>query len=160
MMAFIPAWAWRWIAVAAVGVALFGTGWIKGRAGEAEKFDEYKAQVKAASDRQNQLTQQTIAAHQRLREMSDVEANAAVLTRDAALARVRLLVRDAGSRIVPAPSTGATGSNRVCFAADELDRGIREALDRVTDRTLAIAQEGQRGIDTAVVCREWTNALK
>lgn len=159
-MALIPAWAWRWIAIAAVAAAAGGWCFIEGVRHEEKIFDDYKEQVKLAGDKQNFLTQETIKAHKALQEISDAEAKTRSAERDAALLRVRILVQ-AGrdSRIVPAPAAGAAGSNRICFAAEQLDRGLREALGRVQDRTLALAQAGQRGVDTAVVCRDWASAL-
>lgn len=45
MLGLIPAWAWRWIAVAGVGLALFGLGYVRGFLHEEHKFAAYQAQV-------------------------------------------------------------------------------------------------------------------
>lgn len=39
LLAFIPAGAWRWIAIFAVGFTLFGTGFVYGKIGEKDKWD-------------------------------------------------------------------------------------------------------------------------
>lgn len=156
MMALIPAWAWRWIAILAVGAALAFTGYVKGREVVQVKFDEYQAQVKAAGDRQNELTQQIIAIHKQRAENAQSQAANLATARDGALARVRALESArASSRIVPPAPAGATGNNRVCFSREELDRGLRAAFARLSERSLANASEGQRAADVAQVCHDW-----
>ncbi len=158
-LSIIPAWAWRWIAILSVGAALYGTGWIKGKIHEEKLFDEYKSQVKAVGDRQNYLTQETIKVHKALKETSDAKAKTAAAERDAALERVRTLQSTSASRsFLPRTSPSTASSNRVCFAADQLDRGVRQAIDRLQQRVVAGAAEGQRGVDTAVVCRDWAKS--
>ena len=156
VLGLIPSWVWRWIAIAAVASAAGWACYLKGEEKVQGAFDEYKVAVKAAGDRQNELTRQTIAAHKQLQESSDAQAQAAATARDAALARVRALQSAAArSRIVPAAPAGAAGGDRICFAREELDRGIRAAFARLSQRSLANAEEGQRGVDVATVCRDW-----
>jgi len=159
-MALIPAWAWRWIAIAAVAAAAGGWCWLLGAHHVQREFDDYKEQVKLAGDKQAFLTAETIKAHQALKEISDAEAQTAAAERDAAVMRVRQLVQAGRNRgFLPAPAAGAGGSNRICFARGELDRNLGEAVGRISNRVIALAQEGQRGVDTAVVCREWAKGL-
>ena len=157
MMALIPAWAWRWIAILAVGAALAFTWYVKGREAVQIKFDEYQAQVKAAGDRQNELTRQTIAAHKQLQESSDAQAQTAAASRDAALARVRALESARASiRIVPSAPTSAQGNLRICYPdRDELDRQVRGAMDEAAAEDHADSATGQTGVDVATVCRDW-----
>ena len=159
VLGLIPSWAWRWIAIAVVAAAAGWTCYLKGEEKVQAQFDDYKAQVKAAGDRQNELTRQTIAAHQQLQEIADAHAQTAAADRDAALARVRALESArANSRIVPPAPAGAAGGDRICFAREELDRGLRAAFARLSEQSLANASEGQRAADVAAVCRDW--ALK
>src|SRR5258708_14487586 len=121
-LSFIPAWAWRWIAILAVAAAAGGACYIAGVRHEEKLFDDYKEQVKLAADKQNFLTQETIKAHQALKEISDAEAKTAAAERATALERVRQLVQ-AGrdSRIVPAAGPGACGGSRGRAAAHLAD---------------------------------------
>lgn len=47
LLGFLPSWAWRWIAIAAVGASLFGYGYVKGYSHEGKKLAMYQAQVDA-----------------------------------------------------------------------------------------------------------------
>lgn len=159
-LSFIPASAWRWIAIVAVSASFGFVCWLYGRAGEERVLDEYKAQIKLAADKQAYLTAETIKAHKQLQEIADAEAQAARAERDAATLRVRQLVQ-AGrdSRLVPAPSGSAAGSERVCSTLSELDRGVRQNLGRVSERIITLAGQGQQGIDTAIVGRDWAKGV-
>ena len=160
MMALIPAWAWRWLAILGVGAALYGMGWLQGRHHEELIFDDYKEQVKLAADKQNFLTAETIKAHKSLQELSDAEAKTAAAERDAATLRLRQLVQAGRDRsLLSAIPPSAAGNNRVCFATDQLDRGLRQAVGAASDRLIAIAEAGQRGVDTAVTCQQWAKGF-
>lgn len=160
ILGLIPSWLWRWLALIAVAAAFGWTCYLKGEAHVQEQFDAFEAQVKAAGDRQNELTQQTIKVHKLLQENADAQAQTATASRDAAMLRVRALESAAASsRILPAPAPGTASGNRICFAADQLDRGIRVSLAAAQERFAAIAQSGQRGVDTAVVCSAWAKSL-
>lgn len=41
VLAFVPAWAWRWIAIALVGAGLMGFGYVKGDEHGTEKLTDY-----------------------------------------------------------------------------------------------------------------------
>jgi hypothetical protein len=155
VLGLIPSWAWRWIAIVVLAAA---TGWafyLKGEERVQVDFDEYKAQVRAAGNKQNELTRQSIAAHKQLKEIADGKARTAAAARDAALARVRSLESGADRRLVPTAPPRAAGGDRICFAREELDRGLRDAFARLSQRALANAEEGQRGVDVAALCRDW-----
>lgn len=159
-LSIIPAWAWRWLSILLVLVGAFAAGAAKMHEHDQAKFDEFEAAVKAAGDKQNALTEQTIAAHKTLKEISDAEAKTAAVERDLATVKLRdIQSAVAGVSLLPPSAAGAPGSNRICFAADVLDRGLREAVARASDRLVAIAQSGQLGVDTAVVCRAWAVAI-
>src|SRR5258708_39368168 len=159
-LAFIPAWAWRWSAILAVAAAAGGACYIAGVRHEEKLFDDYKEQVKLAADKQNFLTAETIKAHKTLQELSDAQAKTAAAERDAATLRVRQLVQAGRDRsLLSAIPPSAAGNNRVCFATDQLDRGLRQAVGAASDRLIAIAQAGQRGVDTAVTCQQWATGL-
>jgi hypothetical protein len=160
MMALIPAWAWRWIAILLVLIGAFAAGAAKMHAHDQAKFDEFEAAVKEAGDKQNALTDQTIAAHKSLKEISDAEAKTLAAERDVATVKLRdIQSAIAGVSLLPPSAVSAAGSNRICFAADILDRGLRETVARASERIIAIAQDGQRGIDIAVTCREWAKGF-
>lgn len=161
MMAFIPPWAWRWLAVAGIGASLYGVGWLNGRHHEERLFDDYKEQVKLAADKQAFLTQQTIKAHQALKEISDAESKTLAAERDAATLRVRQLVQAGRDRsLLPPLASGTASNSRICYAdRDQLDRGIREGFNRLSERIIKLAQQGQRGADVATVCRDWSTRL-
>ena len=155
----VPWWG-RWLAIGALVAAWSGWIALKVHAHDERELDAYKAEVKAAGDRQNAMTQQIILAHRHLKEIADAEARTAAVERDAAALRLRDIQRAiAGVSLLPAPAPNTTGGNNICFAADELDRGLRNALAGVANRLGPIAQEGQRGVDTAVVCRDWARGL-
>jgi hypothetical protein len=146
--------------VLAAGMAAIGGSFLYGLKIGHERMEAFQSQVEAVGAAQNAKTAATTKAWKDLKETSDAKAQTLAADRAAALARVRALQSAAASRsLLPAPTTGAAGSNRICFAADQLDRGLRETVARVAGRAVAIAQEGQRGIDTAVTCREWANAI-
>lgn len=159
---FALPWWGRWAAIAALAAAWGGWCALKMHEHDEAKFEAFKAEVQAAGDRQNFRTQQTIRAHQALKEISDAEANAAAAQRDAALLRVRALQSAAaGRRIVPAAAAGAAGGARICYAdRDELDRGIRERIDRLSARVVGIAEKGQRGVDVAQICARWAQRVQ
>ena len=160
-LALVPSWAWRWVAIVGVSIAFGVVCYMKGREAVQEKFDDYKAEVKAAGDKQNALTQQAIQAHQQLKEIADAEAKTALAERDAATLRLRdIQGAIAGVSLVPAPAAGSASGNRVCFASDILDRRLHNALAAASDRLNRIAQSGQQGIDVGVVCRNWAMSLK
>ena len=150
----IPWWG-RWLAIGGLFASVAGWAAIKMHEHDQRIFDEYEDKVKAAGDRQNELTHQIILVHKQAKENADAQAKQFALARDAALARLRVAQARSGSGVLPTPPAGTVSSNRVCFAADQLDRGIRESLGRVQARALALAAEGQRGVDTAIVCRSW-----
>jgi hypothetical protein len=157
---FALPWWGRWVAIAALAATWGGWCALKMHQHDEAKFEAFKAEVQAAGDKQNFETQQTIKAHQALKEISDAEANTAAAQRDAALLRVRELVRAGRDRsFLPAPAPGAERGDRLCFAAGELDRGLRAAVERLQERTVANAAEGQRGVDAAVICRDWAKAI-
>lgn len=161
-LGFIPSWAWRWIAIFAVAAAAGWACYLKGEAHVQEQFDQFEAAVKAAGDKQNQLTQATIKAHQQLKELSDAEAKTreADLTAELAATRVRLDAARSSTSILPKSSPGADGNKRICAARDVFDRGYAEISGRLQERALAIAGKGQRGIDLTVICKAWGVGLQ
>lgn len=135
--------------------------YFKGMAHVQSEFDDYKAEVKAAGDRQNLITQQTISIHKQLQETADAKAQSAAAERDLSLRRLRdIQGAIAGISLLPTPAPNTTSGNNICFAADKLDEGLRNAIAGVANRLGPIAQEGQRGIDTAVIARDWAISLK
>lgn len=159
-MGFIPAWAWRWLAILGVGAALYGAGWLNGRHHEERIFDDYKEQVKLAADKQAFLTAQTIKAHQALKEISDAEAKTRTAERDLALSRVRQLVQAGRDRsLLSAGALSTGGRGELCYPAGELDRQIREALGEAASDDLNDSATGQAAVDTASVCKKWAQGL-
>ena len=154
-LALIPSWAWRWIAIIGVGIALYGGGRVQQYLVDEVKYDRREAQIQAAGDAQNAKTAQIVKDNELRKEKADVEAKtretALVAERDAALKRLSDSTR---RRIVPAPSAGTSSSSRLCLSSEVLDRGLREALGRLQQRTLAIAAEGQRAANVAALCRD------
>lgn len=160
-LSVVPAWAWRWLSILLILVGAFAAGAAKMHAHDQAKFDEFEAAVKAAGDKQNALTQETVKAHKTLQELSDAEAKTAAAERDAATLRVRQLVQ-AGrdSRIVPNSAPSSPSNSRICYAdREQLDRGLRESFARLSERVIGIAQEGQRSADVAALCRDWAKKL-
>lgn len=51
------------------------------------------------------------------------------------------------------------GSGKLCLSAQELDRGISDALIEAAASDLRDATEGQRSADVASVCRDWAKGL-
>lgn len=156
MLGLLIPWWGRWAAIGVAMLASAAFGAAKMHQHDQEKYDAREVQFKLAGERQVELTQQVIVTHQRLRELSDADAERMRLERDAAVfAANRLRLANADRRIVPSAPTGAAGGNRVCFSREELDRGLRAAIQRLQGRALANAAEGQRSADVAVTCREW-----
>lgn len=44
-LALVPAWAWRWLAIVGVAIALYGAGYVRGFLHEEHKFAAYQATV-------------------------------------------------------------------------------------------------------------------
>ena len=104
---------------------------------------ERKAKERAAADK---LNQEKTDAEAKLRETA--------LQRDLVAARLRLA--RASSSVLPAPATGAASDSRLCLSRAELDRGLGDALGKLREGLIAIAETGQRGVNVATLCREWT----
>ena len=159
LLSIVP-WYWRLAAVAALVVAVYASGWIRGREGEAEKFETYKAHVKLAGDAQNALAAQQASLFRQYKESADEEALRLRDARDRALSDAdRLRVAGARRRLVPADPGAAAGGGRICYAADQLDREISAALDDAAGEDLQDAAVGQAGIDVATVARDHAQAL-
>lgn len=45
ILALVPSWAWRWIAIIGVAAALYGVGYLRGFLHEEHKFAAYQAKV-------------------------------------------------------------------------------------------------------------------
>jgi hypothetical protein len=161
VLGLIPSWAWRWIGIAAVaGSAALAFYW-KGVEHEEAAFDAYKAQVKALGDRQNDLSRQREQAWKQLSEATEHEAQLRNdrLVADLRSARLRGNAL-ASRRIVPAPSGSTGGGDRVCYAAEQLDRGLREALGGLQRRITELAEQGQRDRDLAAECVSYVRGLQ
>lgn len=155
----IPWWG-RWAGIALAFVAAAGFGAAKMHAHDQAKYDAREAEIKAAAEKQNALNQQIIAAHIHQKELSDVQADKMRLERDAAVFAANRRLRElASTRLVPAVSPGPKGSGRICYAADELDRKVREALGEAAAEDVGDAAIGQAGVDAASLCRDWANRL-
>ena len=129
------------------------------------KHEAHVAEAQVMADRvagaaQDKITQQIIKTHEQLKEAKDVQAKLLASQRDDAVARMRALAAaSASQRIVPASTGPASSGGRVCYAADELDRGIRERVARLRARVEGVAAVGQAGVDTATICRDWAKGL-
>lgn len=159
LLSIVP-WYWRLAAIAALAVAVYASGWIRGREGEAEKFETYKAQVKVVGDAQNALAAQQASLFKQYKESADEEALRLRDARDRALSDAqRVRIARAGRRLVPADPRGASGSGRICYPADQLDREIAAALDEAAREDLEDAAVGQAGIDVATIARNHAQAV-
>jgi hypothetical protein len=162
LLGFVVPWWGRWLAIAGILAAAAAWGAAKMHAHDEREFDAYREEVKLAGDRQNELTRQVTTAQAQLKEISDAEwktkHDAAVGALAAAQLRLDQARRD--RRLVPAAPAGAGSGDRLCLSRDELDRGLREAIGRLQQRALAVAAEGQRGIDIASTCSSWARGLQ
>jgi hypothetical protein len=156
LLSIVP-WYYRWGAVALLFVAAAGFGAAKMHEHDQEKFDAFEAKVKAAGDRQNELTQQIIAIHKQEAEDAQAKAVKATRDRDAAVATSnKLLDAAASGRIVSAPRSGSGSDKRICFTdRDELDRGISERFARLSSRVIGAIQKAGGGVDVALLCHDW-----
>jgi hypothetical protein len=161
LLGFVVPWWGRWLAIAGILAAAAAWGAAKMHAHDEREFDAYREEVKLAGDRQNELTQQITAAQAQLKEISDAEWKTKHDAAVGALAAARLrLAAGRDRRLVPAAPSRAGGGDRLCLSRDQLDRGLREAVGRLQQRALAVAAEGQRGIDIAGTCSSWARGLQ
>lgn len=71
-LAVVPAWMWRWIAIAGVGFALFGYGYMKGYLYEERQFAIYQAKVDTlANDAAERAAARKKSQDQTTREIRD-----------------------------------------------------------------------------------------
>ena len=157
-MGFIPAWAWRWLAIALVFAGAWGAGWFQGRLAGERDLTQYQARVEAEARVAAKRTAEVISQHKAAKEIADAQFEELHAKSNALLnaARLQLAKTRADSRIVPAKPGGTTGDKRICFSdRDELDRGIRELFIELSKGIIGIAEKGQRGVDVAVTCHNW-----
>jgi hypothetical protein len=161
VLGLLPSWAWRWLGIAAVaGSAALAFYW-KGVEHEEVKFDDYRAQVKAAGDKQAELARQKEQAWKQLAEATEREAQLRTdrLAADLRAARLRGDAL-ASRRLVPEPPGAAGGGGRICYAAEQLDRGLRQDLGGLQRRITDLAEQGQRDRDLAAECVAYVRGLQ
>lgn len=63
----VPSWAWKWLAIAALGMALVAFGWVKGNQHGTEKLTDYKAaqalEANRIITRQGKVTERVIVEY-------------------------------------------------------------------------------------------------
>lgn len=151
---------WRLGAYLVLFLAGLGIGAAKMHESDQAKYDALEAGVKAAGDKQNELTQKAIALHNQLRHSADEEADRLRAERDRAVFDANRLQHAAASRrLLPAPAAGTQGPARLCYPADQLDQQIGAALDEAAGEDLGDSAVGQAGVDIAHVCHDYAAAL-
>ena len=125
-----------------------------------KQYLSYKATVEAVGRQQEENTKLIAAQHRQVKEDLDAKYKA-VVDRDAArIAALRVqLNAERSQRIVPAAPSSSSADQRVCYSRDELDRGLRESLARLSERIIGIAEEGERAVVVASQCREWVGKV-
>lgn len=151
--------------VAAALVAGVG-GYVKGCADEHERFVAFRVQVEALGEAAEHRRAQRVKDQARINQevVRALEKDKVRLARDNAV----LLdsVREHARRSVlpperpPASGDRAAGGAGVpagvaCFARDEFDRGVGDALARFAERAGAGAQRGDAALLGLTACIEW-----
>ena len=138
-----------------------GGAFLAGIEVESRNFASYRGAQEAIAKIQEDQTKRIAAQHRKDAEDAQAQSQTLAADRDAAIAKLRVVQSTiAGRSIVPAPAPGAPVSDRVCYSRAVLDRELRATVARAAERLVGIAQEGQRGWDLAVVCRDWAKALR
>ncbi len=115
-LAFVPAWAWRWIAIASIGLACMAYGAVRMHMHDQIAYDElatefavYKGQVVAlGKEAQDKADAQKKVQEQTTREIrDDAEADADAIHSYYAAHPVVVRVRPSGGAVSPAPDCPA-----------------------------------------------------
>lgn len=145
--------------------ALVLGAYVKGCSDERERHEAFRAQVEAIGKAQHERTLARIAeAKLRKKEADDAHAKEiAALRRRVADAerRMRDAIHASGGPVPAVPGTAESspsGEGLVCFQRDELDRGIRAALERFLVGTAGVLSRGDEARTAFKTCAEW--ALK
>jgi hypothetical protein len=157
----IPWWG-RWVALAVLISSAAAFGAAKMYEHDQAKYDEREAAIKAAGDKQNELTQQAIALHQHLKELADAETQTLREQRDRAqFAANQRLRDDTNRRFVPAATPGPAGPARICTTPDQFDRAIRTAVEGLQHglATSFLAACGT-AVDVATVGADWSRQVE
>lgn len=127
-LAFVPAWAWRWIAIACVGLACMAYGAFKMHAHDqkaydelAQEFGQYKGQIAALGEQAKKEAAAQKAKDKKRKEAADAEVS------DALTALARQL-RDASSRPVSAPAACPSDTAGADRFRTESERAYRDLV--------------------------------
>ncbi|SRR6266581_9043234 len=135
-------------------------GYFWGCSIEKGRFDSFKGATDALGRAQEQRSAEVAARNKSSKEKADAESKRKDRVRDRQFADVRKRLSDgADSRLMPADPANPAGDQRICFARDEFDRGLRAALAEAAAEDLRDAEEGQRAADVAALCRDWTKSI-
>jgi len=143
------------IVLLVVVICLFPAGFVTGCVNEKGRHDQTKAAVRATAqiqeqrakeqqERDNRAKLETEANHAKAIEIHRRKFSS-LYTRYA-----QLLDAPSGSSIVSGSSSGAAElvpAGRVCFDAQELERGVQQALGRFALGALGGLQSGEEGLD-------------
>jgi hypothetical protein len=160
MMAWVPAWAWRWIALLTLLAGGAVTGYVKGRDVESQKFELYRQQEKQLALEQAAVVRGQNQAQLKLKEVADAEAEKLRVERDRAVVDANRVRDSLASRsIVPKQPGSPGGGSRVCYSREQLDRGLHESLAGLYKRVVELAEQGQRDRDIAITCSNYVRGL-
>jgi hypothetical protein len=128
-LAFIPAWAWRWIAIAGVGLACMAYGAFKMHQHDqvaydelAQQFGQFKGQVAALGAQAEKDRIATEAKDKKRKENADAKNTAD-------LAALAGLLHDARSRPVSAPAACPSSPDGALRFRAESERAYRDLVE-------------------------------
>lgn len=156
---WLPIWAWRWIFIGALGVALVVFGWIKGNEHGTQKLADYQGRQAAASakviTRQGKATERVVKRYVKVKGETEVvtktvkeEVTKYVESKPLALACALdnrwLRLHDAAAigAVPPTPAADDGASGAVTAAA---------ALPGITDNYA----RAHRNEDKLTFCQNW-----
>lgn len=160
-LAFIPAWAWRWLAIAGIGVACMAYGAFKMHEHDQEAYDklarefgEFKGGVRAAGEKAEQDRLAKEAEDKKRKEAADAENSAALATLAGTVAQLRR-DRPRGG-VLPAAAAGARDPDVACFFRPELERAYGALVIGVR----GLGDEGSKAVIDLNTAKRWKQGLR